>query len=178
MEGLNLLVVLVLKSYLIRRFVIYRYQEVNDTKDFFNLCKKSQRVVAHFYRGVTPRCEIVDAHFERLAATHIETRFIKVDVEKNPFLVERLKVIVMPTIVLIKDGKTEHSIKGFDEFGGTDDFSTNDVAYVLSQHGVLNFEVDRSEEIAARSNKAGLNALRMERIKSGEYDDLDDDFDD
>ena len=27
------------------------YSEVNDTKEFFNLCKKSVRVVAHFYRG-------------------------------------------------------------------------------------------------------------------------------
>jgi hypothetical protein len=57
--------------------------------------------------------------------------------------VERLGIILLPTIVLIKDGKTEHSIHGFDEFGGTDDFSTNDMAYVLSQYKVLNFEMDR-----------------------------------
>ena len=119
------------------------YSEVNDTKDFFNLCKKSSRVVAHFYRGVTPRCQIVDAHLEKLSRTHLETRFIRVDVEKNPFLVERLGIILMPTIVLIKDGKTEHSILGFDEFGGTDDFSTDDVAFVLSHHGVLTFDADR-----------------------------------
>ena len=88
------------------------YSEVNDTKDFFNVCKKSARVVAHFYRGVTPRCQIVDAHLERLAKAHLETRFIKVDVEKNPFLVERLQIVLMPTITLIKDGKTEHAILG------------------------------------------------------------------
>jgi thiol-disulfide isomerase/thioredoxin len=120
-----------------------RYLEVADTKDFFNSAKKSQRVIAHFYRGVTPRCQIVDAHFEKLAAKHVETRFLKIDAEKNPFLVERLEVIVLPTIVLIKDGRTEHSIRGFDEFGGTDDFSTQDMAYVLSTHGMLNFELDR-----------------------------------
>jgi thioredoxin-like negative regulator of GroEL len=100
-------------------------------------------MVVHFYRSVTPRCQIVDAHFQKLAPLHLETRFVKIDAEKNPFLVERLGVILMPTIVLIKDGKTDHAIHGFDEFGGTDDFSTDDVAYVLSRHGVLNFEVDR-----------------------------------
>eukprot|EP01006_Ploeotia_vitrea_P028980 TRINITY_DN61606_c0_g1_i1.p1 TRINITY_DN61606_c0_g1~~TRINITY_DN61606_c0_g1_i1.p1 ORF type:complete len:123 (+),score=4.59 TRINITY_DN61606_c0_g1_i1:98-466(+) len=52
-----------------------RYLEVNDTKDFFNQCKKSERVVVHFYRGVTPRCQIVDAHFEKLSQTHLETKF-------------------------------------------------------------------------------------------------------
>ena len=116
---------------------------MSDTKEFFSLCKQSPRVIAHFYRGVTPRCEIVDSHIQRLVPSHIETLFIKVDVEKNPFLVERLNIIVIPTLVLIKDGKTEHSVIGFDEFGGVDDFSTDDMAYVFSQHKVLNFEADR-----------------------------------
>lgn len=100
-------------------------------------------MVVHFYRGVTPRCEIVDAHFSRLAPKHLETRFCKIDAEKNPFLVEKFGIILMPTIVLIKDGRTDHAIHGFDEFGGTDDFTSEDVAFVLSQHGVLNFEIDR-----------------------------------
>ena len=56
---------------------------------------------------------LVDAHLHRLAASHLETRFIKVDAEKSPFLVERLGIIMMPTIVLIIDGKTEYSIRGF-----------------------------------------------------------------
>jgi thioredoxin-like negative regulator of GroEL len=116
---------------------------LTDPKEFFNAAKKSSRMAVHFYRGVTARCQIVDAHFEKLAPTHLETRFVKIDAEKSPFLVERLGIILLPTIVLIKDGKTEHSLRGFDELGGTDDFSTEDMAYVLSQHGVLNFEIDR-----------------------------------
>ena len=154
------------------------YSEMNDTKDFFNAAKKSSKMCVHFYRGVTPRCQIVDAHFSQLAQKHVETRFIKVDVEKNPFLVERLGIILIPTIVLCKDGKTDHSIRGFDEFGGTDDFSTTDMAYVLSTYGMLNFdEADRSEEISNRSNKAGLNSMRLNCIRAGEYDDMADDDD-
>ena len=49
----------------------------------------------------------------------------------------------MPTIVLARDGETIHHIRGFDEFGGTDDFTTEDVAFVLANHNVLKFEVDR-----------------------------------
>lgn len=152
-----------------------RYTEINDTKDFFNAAKKSAKMIVHFYRGVTPRCQIVDAHFERLAATHLEARFVKIDAEKNPFLVEKLGIILMPTIVLIKEGHTEHSIRGFDEFGGTDDFTTPEVSYVLSQHGMLNPETDQSEEIAQLQARAGLNHIRLEKIRSGEYDDLSDD---
>jgi thiol-disulfide isomerase/thioredoxin len=155
-----------------------RYSEVTDTKEFFNTCKKSSKVICHFYRRTTPRCEIVDAHFERLAQEHVEARFIKIEAEKNPFLVERLGVILMPTIVLIKDGKTDHAIHGFDEFGGTDDFSTADVGYVLAHHGMIVMEVDRSEEIGASASRAGLNHIRMNRIRAGEYDDIDIDCDD
>ena len=67
--------------------------------------------------------------FIRLAWSHVETRFVKINAEKNPFLVERLGILMMPTIVLIKNGKTDHAIHGFDEFGGTDDFTTADCAY-------------------------------------------------
>ena len=98
-----------------------RYLELTDTKEFFNAAKKSARMVVHFYRSVTPRCQIVDAHLERLAPKHLETRFVKIDAEKNPFLVERLGIILMPTIVLIKDGKTDHAIHGFDELGSNEE---------------------------------------------------------
>ena len=62
-------------------------------------------------------------------------------------MVEKLGVILLPTIVLIKNGKTDHAIHGFDEFGGTDDFTTQDMAYVLSTYGMIKPEEvdDRSE---------------------------------
>ena len=147
-----------------------RYSECNDTKDFFQMAKKSSRMCVHFFRGVTPRCQIVDAHFEKLAQTHVETRFIKIDAEKSPYLVEKLGIILLPTIVLIKEGRTEHSIRGFDEFGGTDDFTTSDMAWVLSTHGVLNFEeADRAEQVAQNAARAGVNAFNLS-VKSGDYE--------
>jgi thiol-disulfide isomerase/thioredoxin len=149
--------------------------EISDTKEFFNAAKKSNRMIVHFYRSVTPRCQIVDAHFERLCQTHLEARFVKIDAEKSPYLVEKLGIILMPTIVLIKDGKTEHAIHGFDEFGGTDDFTTQDMAYVLATHKVLNYETDRSEEISQRATRAGLNSVRLATIRSGDYDHQSDD---
>jgi thioredoxin-like negative regulator of GroEL len=41
-----------------------------------------------------------------LAKQHLETRFVKINAEKSPFLVERLGIFIMPTILLIKDGQT------------------------------------------------------------------------
>ena len=46
-----------------------------------------------------------------------------------------------------------------------------DVAYVLSQHGVLTFdEADRGEDIAQQRQRAGLNAMRLQTIARGGYD--------
>ena len=161
-----------------------RYSEVTDTKEFFNICKKSQRVIVHFYRSVTPRCEIVDSHFEILANNHVETRFIKIDAEKSPYLVEKLGIILIPTMVIIINGKTNHSIRGFDEFGGIDEFTTSDMAHVLAGHEAIKYEGDRSEEIAKSSSIAGLNHVNIKGVQNSIYSnknslsDDEDDFDD
>lgn len=67
-------------------------------------------------------------------------QFAKIDAEKAPYLVEKLNIFMMPTLVLIKDGQTVHHIRGFDEFGGTDKFSTDMFAFILSSYKMLNYE--------------------------------------
>eukprot|EP01013_Petalomonas_cantuscygni_P025131 TRINITY_DN46989_c0_g1_i1.p1 TRINITY_DN46989_c0_g1~~TRINITY_DN46989_c0_g1_i1.p1 ORF type:complete len:193 (-),score=47.29 TRINITY_DN46989_c0_g1_i1:251-829(-) len=112
------------------------YTDISE-KDFFDLCKGPERIVVHFYRSTTWRCEIVDKHISELSKIHLETRFVKVDAEKAPFLVERLKVWMLPALVCIVKGKAVHTVYGFDEFGGNDDFTTADVEAVLAQHKVV-----------------------------------------
>jgi len=49
----------------------------------------------------------LDKHLSLIAQQHLETRFIKLDVEKAPFLTQRLGIRVIPTMGIIKDGKTK-----------------------------------------------------------------------
>jgi hypothetical protein len=44
---------------------------------------------------------------------------------------------MLPTITLIKNGKTEHAIIGFDELGGTDNFSTETLEQTLLHWDVI-----------------------------------------
>lgn len=53
---------------------VYRYSELPDQQAFFDAAKKSQRIVAHFYRPSTKYCQILDAKMERLAPKHLETK--------------------------------------------------------------------------------------------------------
>ena len=43
---------------------------------------------------------------------HVETRFIKVHAEKAPFWTKKLSVVVLPTLVLVKNAKLEDYVVG------------------------------------------------------------------
>lgn len=49
----------------------------------------------------------MDKHMSILAKQHIETRFVKIHAEKSPFLAEKLKIVVLPTLALIKNAKVD-----------------------------------------------------------------------
>ena len=118
------------------------YEELADESEFFAASKKSRFFVCHFYRSSTPRCKIVDKHMALLAQRHLETRFSKIDAERAKFLVDRLRVKIMPTICLAKDGKTVDYIAGFDDLGGTDEFSTEVLEWRIARAGVIEYSGD------------------------------------
>ncbi|XP_013779565.1 thioredoxin domain-containing protein 9-like [Limulus polyphemus] len=118
------------------------YSELPEEKEFFEVCKKSENVVCHFYRESTFRCKIVDKHLAALARKHIETKFCKIDVEKSPFLTDRLRIRVLPTIVLCKNAITKDFIVGFDDLGGHDEFSTEMLEWRIARAEVIIYNGD------------------------------------
>lgn len=92
--------------------------EITDQKQFFAEVKTSDRVVASFYTKTNTDCAALNAHLAKLAPAHMETKFVSVDAEKSPFLVENFKIWMMPTILLIHKNKVGDSIHGLDQLGG------------------------------------------------------------
>jgi hypothetical protein len=155
------------------------YVELNEStqtsddvaKTFFDITKQSERVVVHFHRPSTRTCQVVHAHLEKLASLHLETKFCKINVEAceegingASFLVQKLGIVVLPTLVLIQNRKVVHHLHGFDELGGTEDFSTNTLAYVLGAHGVLNArddEVPPPQDVRMAKGSSSVNAIRI-----------------
>ncbi|CRK98580.1 CLUMA_CG011920, isoform A [Clunio marinus] len=118
------------------------YSELVDEKEFFEVSKKSENIVCHFYRDGAERCKIVDKHLRILAAKHIEARFCKVNAEKCPFLTTRLRIKVIPSIALIADNKTKDYIVGFTDLGNCDDFSTDMMEWRIAQSGAIEYNGD------------------------------------
>lgn len=126
------------------------YTEVPDPATFFKYVQDSERVVVHFMRRSTPRCQIIERHLQLIAKDHFETRFCYIDCERIPSLPERFNVMMLPTLMLVEKQNTFHSIIGFDEFGGHDDFTTETVETVLAHYGMINpngmFAADQTQD--------------------------------
>ncbi|KAI3431058.1 Thioredoxin domain-containing protein [Psidium guajava] len=134
------------------------YSEIPVEKEFFSVVKASERVVCHFYRENWP-CKVMDKHMSILAKQHIETRFVKIHAEKSPFLTEKLKIVVLPSIALVKNAKVEDYVVGFDELGGTDEFSTEDLEERLAKSQVIFFEGESS--LNSRSGAKTRRSVRQ-----------------
>nr|CDS33041.1 thioredoxin domain containing protein 9 [Hymenolepis microstoma] len=154
------------------------YVELPSERDFFDVCGQSSNMCVHFFRNTTIRCAIFDKHLSILAPRHLECRFIKVDVEKFPFLVSRLGVRVLPTLILIKDEKVVAHVIGFDDLGGHDDFSTEMLEWRLGVAGVIEYSGDLSQPPDAVKGKKSLTFKRSTKtIRGGRGGDSDEEDD-
>lgn len=79
------------------------FREISQD-EFLKEVTGSPMVAVHFYHRDFERCKIMDMHLAKLARTHIECKFLKLNAEKAPFFVEKLVIRVLPTIVCFKDG--------------------------------------------------------------------------
>jgi len=149
-----------------------KLNEINSDKDFFEEAKGSKRLVCHFYRNTTMRCKILDEHLKKLAQQHVETKFLKLDVDKCDWIIQRLKIHVIPTLAFIKDGKTGDYMRGFEDVGGIDDFSTEMLEWRCGLAGVINYKGDLKTPPDQR--KKTTRGTKIIRGKQNERDESDD----
>ncbi|RYG62548.1 hypothetical protein EON64_17670 [archaeon] len=68
-----------------------QYREIVQD-EFLAEVTSSLRVICHFYHRDFSRCAVMDHHLAKLAARHLETKFIKINAEKAPFFVNKVHV--------------------------------------------------------------------------------------
>jgi len=119
-----------------------KYEELGDESEFFAANKKSKNMICHFYRDSTLSCKVVDKHLSLLAPKHVEARFVRINAERCKFLVERLRIKMLPTICVARNGKTVDYVVGLDDVGGRDDFPTDLLEWRLARSGVIDYSGD------------------------------------
>ncbi|EEC08606.1 conserved hypothetical protein [Ixodes scapularis] len=96
--------------------------------------------------------------------------------EQAPFLCERMKIRVLPTIVLFKDFVSKDMIVGFDSLGGTDDFSTEMMEWRIARAGILNYAGDLTvPPNEAKPERKPAFAFQRKTIRGKPGDDDSDD---
>lgn len=106
---------------------------------------------------------------------HTDTRFLRMDVGNAPFLVERLKVKVLPCVIGFRKGVGVDRVVGFEGVGdGGDGIETGDLEKRLVGSGVLVREKLRGHdfEAGAERRKGGGNGRTL-RSEDEEDDDWD-----
>ena len=111
------------------------YSEIRDEREFFETAKKSERVLVHFYRPASKYCVYMDKQLQKLSRVHMEAKHVKINAEKCPYLCEKLNIVTLPSVVLVKNRKTEHTCIGFDEFGGHE-APTAYFAAIFNKHAI------------------------------------------
>lgn len=120
-------------------------RDLSDEKEFFAEMKGEKMMVCHFYRNNWP-CKVMDMHLDMLSKKHLETKFCKIDAEKSPFLTERLKIWMLPTLALVSNSKVVDYVVGFDDLGGSDDFPTEYLRCLLANKNMLNYEGGENDD--------------------------------
>lgn len=113
------------------------YTEIHSEKELLGITTAERACVVHFAHADFARCRVMDRHLTSLAPAHLHTRFVRIDVAKCPFLVERLKIQVLPCVIPFVDGIGRERILGFEGLGGVDDFKTGALESTLMRSGVL-----------------------------------------
>lgn len=94
--------------------------------------------------------------------------------EKAEFLVNKLNIWMIPSLVLCQHREVIHVISGFDELGGTEKFSSTFLAYILSQYNILKYEGSAPESVTEEPDEGmKMNIKHKSNVRQSVFYDSD-----
>ena len=133
---------------------------ITTDQALLNFTTQTNRCVIHFAHPDFARCQTMDEHMRTLAARHHEVRFARADVRSTSFVVEKLKIKVLPCVIGFKDGIAVERVIGFEGLGsggrdGADGISTATLEKRLLWKGILTQSRVRESEAGEESSDGG-----------------------
>ena len=132
--------------------------------EFLSECTSSKFVVVHFFHKEFERCKIMDHHLKAIAINpqHLSCKFVRIDAEKAPFFVAKLKIKTLPSVIVFKDGQTVERLLGFEGLAeistsrranDIDDFPTSRLGYWLESVGAIEYDGPESDDEDNKDNR-------------------------
>lgn len=154
-----------------------QYREIVQD-EFLTEVTNSFHVICHFYHKEFPKCKVMDMHLQKLAARHIEAKFVCINAEKAPFFVEKLRVRMMPTLVFFEDGVATGKLIGFEGLaddmpdGHEDEWPTIRLSRYLAVQRMINPALIVDDDADKRAVELTLDEMRRQAFVGGNDDDL------
>jgi len=128
--------------------------------DFLPECTgKSEYVAVHFFHKGFERCKIMDHHLKIIASLHISCKFLRMDAEKCPFFIARLKIRTLPTLIIFQDGKAADRLTGFEGLAkdpsNPDNWETGRLQEWIAKTGAIKYKRP-TEEIKEEMRRMGI----------------------
>ena len=129
-----------------------RVRDITQDEFLPELTGESEKCLVHFYHKDFPRCKVMEHHFSILAPQHIEAKFVRIDAEKAPFFVEKLRIRTLPCVIYFMGGLAVDRITGFEglcdgqETGAEDEWPTWKLAQRLAMIGAIEFTASATDE--------------------------------
>ncbi|KAL3458018.1 thioredoxin-like protein [Aspergillus heterothallicus] len=163
------------------------YPTIKSDQALLDFTTEIHRCVIHFAHPDFARCATMDEHIKALAVRHQDVRFARVDVRETPFVVEKLKIRVLPCVIGFLDGVGVERVVGFEGLGsrgsdGSDGFSTATLETRLLWKGILSqkkfktgndagSEDEEEEEDDSQRRRRGIRTGNSRAVKDDEDDD-------
>jgi len=121
--------------------------------EFLTECTgESLYVGVHFFHKDFERCKIMDHHLQLIATKYMQCKFLRIDAEKAPFFVDKLKVRTLPTLFVFKEGKVVERMTGFEGLALSEDepdkWNTPTLEKWLHKTGAITYSPSEEEKIA------------------------------
>ena len=137
--------------------------------EFLPECTGSSEYVAvHFFHNDFQRCALLDHHLRIVAAKHLSCKFLRIDAEKAPFFVTKLKIQTLPTLVVFQNGKERKRLVGFEgltpaDAKSPDEWPTSCLERWLDTTSAIRYkptreELEEEEETMRNMKRVGLSS--------------------
>lgn len=149
-----------------------RFHELTDQKEFFANVKSTKHVICLFYSKTSHWSKPLQEHLTLIAQKHLECKFLQIEAQHAPFLIERLNIWMMPTLVLAKDNKVSTQLRGLDWVAPNGKIDTIALEQKLFEYGFL------AETYLALEKQSKEHAPSKHAMHAQDDDSEDDLFDD
>lgn len=88
---------------------------VSDQAEFLSTVTSIEYAVCHFFHPDFAACTVMDSLLSSVSEKHHETKFLRVDASSSPFLVKKLGIVVLPTLLMFHEGIVIDRMIGMDD---------------------------------------------------------------